>query len=48
MTKDWVTQLKIKILNRDDSEFFYVILFIYLIIFYKKSFNISSFSDCSA
>ena len=25
MTKDWVTQLKIKILNRDDSEFFYVI-----------------------
>ena len=47
MTKDWVTQLKIKILNRDDSEFF-MSLFIYLIIFYKKSFNISSFSDCSA
>ena len=22
MTKDWVTQLKIKILNHDDSEFF--------------------------
>lgn len=46
MTKDWVTQLKIKILNRDDSEFF-----MSLYIFknnHKKSFNISSFSDCSA
>ena len=29
MTKDWVTQLKIKILNRDDSEFFYVIIYIF-------------------
>lgn len=47
MTKDWVTQLKIKILNRDDSEFFYVILFIFKL-HYKKSLSISSFSDCSA